>query len=70
MSEKQSSIKTCPECGNDTFRSARTFYITERFVRGKGGLFDKELVYEKEAEHILTECNNCGKDIDIDELLE
>lgn len=70
MSEKEVNVKTCPKCENDTFRSVRTFHITERFVRGKNGQIDKEFIYQKEVEHILTICNECYEEIDIDELLE
>ena len=62
-------IKTCPQCGHDVFRVAKTWWGRERYVQTECNGYRKETVDEKQEEYIIIECDAChGTISDVDDL--
>ena len=60
--------KTCPSCGHDTFRVAKTWTGEERFFQRSPKSFGKESDMDEEEYHLI-QCADCGHEIgDVNEL--
>ena len=69
MNKQRKHIKTCPQCGHDIFRVAKTWWGRERYSQSGRNRYRKEIIDEKQEEYIVIECDACHSAIgDADDL--
>ena len=66
--QKWPHVKVCPQCGNDIFRVAKTWWGRERYLQTAPNRHEREEVDEKREEYLLIECDKCGEEHDVDDL--
>ena len=62
-------IKTCPQCGGDRFRVAKTWQGIESFEQHAPNGFRVRKVDADEEIYHEIQCDNCGREVaDVDDL--